>query len=97
MRGACRPRSLSASTCHHGLKTAPRGDVFSRLRKLAIDGAGTISRSGLCDPPVSHEKAMLRRSPRILHGLAVRRARLVRCGGDIDSLDVHEFLDAVLR
>jgi hypothetical protein len=37
------PMSLSASTCHHGLKTAPCGDFFSGLRKFVIDGADASS------------------------------------------------------
>src|SRR4029077_18062387 len=36
MRGAW-GTSFSSSTCHHGLKTAPDGDFFSRRKNFSID------------------------------------------------------------
>ena len=31
------PMSFATSTCHHGLKTAPRGEDFNRLKSLSMD------------------------------------------------------------
>jgi hypothetical protein len=35
--GACEPMSFVASTSHHGLKTAPRGEDFNSLKSRSMD------------------------------------------------------------
>src|SRR5947209_1440057 len=42
MRGARDPMSFSLSICHQGLKTAPGGDFFNRIRKFSISSRSMI-------------------------------------------------------
>src|SRR6266699_2851661 len=42
MRGALGAKSFSLSTCHHGLKTAPDGEFFSRRKNFSIESPDII-------------------------------------------------------